>query len=295
MKFETFQLLVVLVLVAFASAARAGDFPPPDPGAVPATRPAILTDVGIDQKLGAQVPLDLVFRDHTGKEVKLGDYFGKSHRPVILTLVYYKCPMLCTMVLNDVVRTMNGLSTLTAGKDYDVLSVSFDPKETPALAAAKRAQYLHEYGSRGALGGWNFLVGPPDSIKKLTDAVGFRYAWDPKFQQYAHASGLMILTPDGRVSRYFYGLDYSVFDVRLSLVEAASEKIGTPVEQVLLYCFHYDPATGRYSLAITNLLKVAAALTLAILGGFLFVNFRRERRLSLEAAAAAAPAPAETK
>jgi protein SCO1/2 len=195
--------------------------------------------------------------------------------------------MLCTMVLNDVVRTMNGLSTLTAGKDYDVLSVSFDPNETAVLAGAKRKQYLHEYGSRGSLGGWNFLVGPLDSITKLTDAVGFRYAWDPKYQQYAHASGLIILTPDGRVSRYFYGLDYSVRDVRLSLVEAADGKIGGPVEQIMLYCFHYDPSTGKYSLAITNLLKVAAALTLAILGSYLFVNFRRERRMSAETTAAA--------
>ena len=284
MRVRSNQLLLI-VAALLTGRAHAGDFAPPEPGTSPATRPAILNDVGIDQKLGAQVPLDLVFRDHTGKEVKLADYFGKTHRPVILTLVYYKCPMLCTMVLNDTVRTMNGLSTLTAGKDYDVLSVSFDPKESPKLAAAKRAQYLHEYGSRSAFGGWNFLVGPPESIAKLTDAVGFRYAWDPKFEQYAHASGLMILTPDGRVSRYFYGLDYSVRDVRLSLVEASDGKIGTTVEQVMLYCFHYDPATGRYSLAITNLLKVAAALTLAILGGYLFVNFRRERRLSREALA----------
>ena len=275
-------ICAALFALPLAQLARAGDFPPPEQPAAPATRPAILTDVGIDQKLGAQVPLDVVFRDHTGKEVKLGDYFGKTHRPVILTLVYYQCPMLCTMVLNDTVRTMNGLSTLTAGKDYDVLSVSFDPKETPQLAEGKRKRYLHEYGKRGALGGWNFLVGPQDSIKKLTDAVGFRYAWDPKYQQYAHASGLMILTPDGRVSRYFYGLDYSVFDVRLSLIEASDGKIGTPVEQVMLYCFHYDPSTGRYSLAITNILKVAAGLTLAVLGSYLFVNFRRERRLSRE-------------
>jgi protein SCO1/2 len=285
MKSWLFQFVLVFVAVATSNAA-AGDFAPPEPGTSPATRPSILNDVGIDQKLGAQVPLDLVFRDHSGKDVKLGDYFGKSHRPVVLTLVYYKCPMLCTMVLNDTVRTMNGLSTLTAGKDYDVLSVSFDPKETAPLAAAKRTRYLHEYGQRGALGGWEFLVGPLDSITKLTDAVGFRYAWDPKFQQYAHASGLMILTPDGRVSRYFYGLDYSVRDVRLSLVEAADGKIGGPVEQIMLYCFHYDPSTGKYSLAITNLLKVAAAMTLAILGGYLFVNFRRERRMSLEATAA---------
>src|SRR5439155_15474110 len=179
-------LLIVAGLGVLASRAGAGDFPPPVAPTSPSTQPAILKDVGIDQKLGAQVPPDLIFRDETGREVKLGDYFGKSHRPIILTLVYYKCPMLCTMVLNDLVRTMNGMSTLTAGKDFDVLSVSFDPHETPELAAGKRKQYLHEYGPRGELGGWHFLVGQEDSIRTLTGAVGFRYAWDPKYNQYAH-------------------------------------------------------------------------------------------------------------
>jgi protein SCO1/2 len=274
MKTLAAQLLLVLAL---ATVARAGDFAPPEAITSPTTRPAVLDEVGIDQKLGVQVPSDLVFRDETGREVKLGDYFGKSHRPIILTLVYYKCPMLCTMVLNELVRTMNGMSTLTAGKDFDVLSVSFDPKETPDLAAAKRTQYLHEYGKRGELGGWHFLVGSEDSIKQLTRAVGFRYAWDPKFQQYAHASGLMILTPEGKVARYFYGVDYVPKDVRLALVEASDNKIGSPVEQIMLYCFHYDPSTGRYSLAVTNLLKVAATITMLALGGFIWINVRRER------------------
>jgi protein SCO1/2 len=274
MKTLAAQLLLVLAL---ATVARAGDFAPPEAITSPTTRPAVLDEVGIDQKLGVQVPGDLVFRDETGRDVKLGDYFGKSHRPIILTLVYYKCPMLCTMVLNELVRTMNGMSTLTAGKDFDVLSVSFDPKETPDLAAAKRTQYLHEYGKRGELGGWHFLVGSEDSIKQLTRAVGFRYAWDPKFQQYAHASGLMILTPEGKVARYFYGVDYVPKDVRLALVEASDNKIGSPVEQIMLYCFHYDPSTGRYSLAVTNLLKVAATITMLALGGFIWINVRRER------------------
>jgi protein SCO1/2 len=269
--------LLLIITAAASSLARAGDFAPPEAPTSPSTQPAVLNDVGIDQKLGVQVPTDLVFRDETGREVKLGDYFGKSHRPIILTLVYYKCPMLCTMVLNELVRTMNGMSTLSAGKDFDVLSVSFDPKDTPELAAGKRKQYLHEYGKRGEMGGWHFLTGEPDSIKKLTEAVGFRYTWDPKYRQYVHASGLMILTPDGHVARYFYGLDYAVKDVRLSLVEASDNKVGTPVEQIMLYCFHYDPSTGKYSLAITNLLKVAATITLLALGGFIWVNVRRER------------------
>jgi protein SCO1 len=287
MKVAAVQFLIVVL--ALTSLARAGDFAPPAAPMSPSTQPAILNDVGIDQKLGVQVPLDLVFRDENGKEVKLGDYFGKSQRPIILTLVYYKCPMLCTMVLNELVRTMNGMSTMTAGKDFDVLTVSFDPKETPELAAAKRKQYLHEYGKRGDLGGWHFLVGSENSIKKLTDAVGFRYTWDPKYQQYVHASGLMILTPDGHVARYFYGLDYAVKDVRLSLVEASDNKVGTPVEQIMLYCFHYDPSTGKYSVAVTNLLKVAATITLLALGGFVWVNLRRERNQRLATTAATPP------
>jgi protein SCO1/2 len=248
--------------------------------AQPSTAPSILKDIGIDQKLNAQVPADLVFTDETGRQVQLGDYFAQSRRPIILTLVYYECPMLCTMVLNELVRTMNGLSTLSAGKDYDVLTVSFNPKETTQLAASKRKGYLREYKRESGPQGWHFFTGSEDSIRRLTDAVGFRYAWDPKFNQYVHASGFMILTPQGRVSRYFYGLDYSVKDVRLSLVEASNNQIGSPVEKVMLYCFHYDPTTGKYSLAILNLLKVAAGLTVVCLGSYLFMNFRRERMAS---------------
>lgn len=271
------SVIFSILMATLTAGAFGGDFAPPPPDAVPTTRPAVLTDVGIDQKLGVQVPLDLTFRDESGKEVKLADYFGKSERPIILTLVYYECPMLCTMVLNDLVRTMNGMTSLSAGKDFDVVTVSFDPKDTPELASKKRATYLHQYGKRGELGGWHFLTGQEDAIKQLTAAVGFRYAYDPKFNQYVHASGLMILTPEGKVARYFYGLDYSVKDVRLSLVEASKGQVGTAVEAVMLYCFHYDPTTGRYSLAVTNILKVAAALTLVCVGGYLFISFRRER------------------
>jgi protein SCO1 len=259
--------------------------------AQPLSQPPILKDIGIDQKLNAQVPADLIFRDETGREIKLGDYFAQSHRPIVLTLVYYECPMLCSMVLNEVVRTMNGLSTLSAGKDYDVLTISFNPKETTALAAAKRKAYLREYKRASGEQGWHFFTGSEDSIRRLTDAVGFRYAWDPKFNQYVHASGFIILTPDGKVSRYFYGLDYSVKDVRLSLVEASNNEIGSPVEQVMLYCFHYDPSTGKYSLAILNLLKVTAALTVLGLGSYLFVSFRRDRRAARSRVVVAGAAP----
>jgi protein SCO1 len=260
--------------------------------AQPLSQPPILKDIGIDQKLNAQVPADLIFRDETGREIKLGDYFAQSHRPIVLTLVYYECPMLCSMVLNEVVRTMNGLSTLSAGKDYDVLTISFDPRETTELAAAKRKGYLREYKRASGEQGWHFLTGSDDSIRRLTEAVGFRYAWDPKFNQYVHASGFVILTPQGKVSRYFYGLDYSVKDVRLSLVEASNNQIGSPVEQVMLYCFHYDPSTGKYSLAILNLLKAAAALTVLGLGSYVLISFRRDRRAASAAESSAAVAAA---
>jgi len=247
----------------------------------------ILQEVGIDQKLAAQVPADLTFKDESGRDVKLGGYFtGK--RPIVLTLVYYRCPMLCTMVLNDVVRTINALP-MTVGKDFDIVTVSFDPRETPDLAAKKKKQYLHMYHNKSSdsENGWHFLTGSEQSIRNLTEAVGFKYAYDAKFDQYAHASGFMLLTPDGTVSKYFYGRDYNVKDMRLGLVEAGGGKIGTPVEKVMLYCFHYDPATGKYSLAITRLLKVAAALTLVALGSFWFLMIRRERRGKLAAAATA--------
>jgi len=253
----------------------------------PAMQPAILEEIGIDQKLNAQVPPDLVFRDQTGREVQLGEYFAQSRRPIILTLVYYECPMLCTMVLNETLRTMNGLTTLSAGKDFDVLTVSFDPKETTELAAAKRTRYLRQYKRESGDQGWHFFTGTEENIRKLTDAVGFRYAWDDKFQQYAHVSGFMILTPQGRVSRYFYGLDYQVTDVRLSLVEASNNQIGSPVEKVMLYCFRYDPSTGKYSADILKLLKAAAVVTLLGLGSYMFVNFRRDRMAARAQLAAA--------
>jgi protein SCO1/2 len=242
---------------------------------VPATRPAILDDVGIDQKLDSQVSPDLVFRDETGRQVRLGDYFNK--RPIILTLVYYKCPMLCTLVLNDLTRTLNGIRTASIGKDFDVITVSFDPRETSDLAAAKKAQYLREYRRSGAENGWHFLTGDESSIRQLTSTVGFRYAWDPKFQQYVHASGITLLTPQGRVSRYFFGIEYSAKDLRLSLVEASGGKIGSRIDQVLLYCFHYDPAIGKYTLAITNVLRACGILTVLAIGSFVVISVRKER------------------
>jgi protein SCO1/2 len=242
------------------------------------TLPAMLQNVGIDQNIGAQISKDLVFRDETGQQVKLGDYFG--NRPIVLALVYYRCPMLCTMVLNELVRTLNAMPT-AAGKDFDILTVSFDPKETPDLAAAKKRQYLAEYPKASAAGGWHFLTGDEESIRALTSTAGFRYVYDPKTQQYIHASGLMVLTPDGTISRYFYGIDYAPRDLRLALDEAAGRRLSSPTEKILLYCFHYDPSTGRYSLMVTRIIRVGAVLTLLALSSFMVIHLRREKHRKL--------------
>ncbi|RPJ81751.1 MAG: SCO family protein [Acidobacteria bacterium] len=238
------------------------------------TQPYPLTSVGIDQKLNSQVPLDLKFRDESGKQVRLGDFFGK--KPVVLSLVYYECPMLCTLVLNGMLTSFKVLS-FDVGKEFEVVTVSFNPRETAQLAAAKKQSYLKRYGRPSSEKGWHFLTGDEDQIAKLADAVGFRYAYDPKTEQYAHASAIMVLTPKGHVARYHYGIEYAPRDLRLSLVEASANKIGSPVDQVLLYCFHYDPLTGKYGLVIRNVLRLSGIVTLVVLGGFIFLMLRRER------------------
>jgi protein SCO1 len=239
------------------------------------TNPTILNGVGIEQKLDAQVPGDLKFTDENGATVQLSQYYGK--RPIVLTLVYYKCPMLCTMVLNDLNRVL-GAMQMNVGEQFDIVTVSFDPTEGPELAAKKKKQYVHSYGRPHAEEGWHFLTGDEDSIKKLTDTVGFHYAWDPKWKQYAHASGIMVLTPEGKVSKYFYGVEYSARDLRLALTEAGGGKIGSPSDVILLYCFHYDPATGKYSLIVTRFVQLAALLTMGALGTFWFVMYRQGRK-----------------
>lgn len=267
--------MALLALSGIEQAARAQAAPHLRPMARPTSMPAVLNDVGIDQRLDAQVPLDAAFLDESGNPIKLGDCFGE--RPVILALVYYECPMLCTMVLNDLRRALNAMST-SAGEDFDIVTISFDPAETPKLAADKKLHYLRGYRRPKAEQGWHFLTGPEPSIHAVTDAVGFRYAWDEKHKQYVHASGVMVLTPQGRVSRYFYGLDYSARDLRLATAEASGGKIGSPAEQVMLYCFEYDPSTGRYGWAVTRLLQTAAVLTMAALGTFWLVMYRRDKR-----------------
>jgi len=235
--------------------------------------PELLTEIGLDQKLNAQVPLELPFKDEDGRDVRLGDYFGK--RPVILTLVYYECPMLCTQVLNGLTSAL-GVLKFSVGQEFDIVTVSFDPKETPELASAKKAAYIQRYKRAGAENGWHFLTGGEKSIAALTKAVGFRYAYNAGIDQYAHVSGIMVLTPDGRMSRYFYGIEYGPRDVRLALIEAADKRIGTPVDQSLLYCFHYDPKSARYSFAIMRMVRAAGVTTVLALVAGVFMLRRRE-------------------
>ena len=234
-----------------------------------------LQDVGFDQRLDAQVPLNLTFTDEGGKQVKLGDYF--HGKPVILVLAYYRCPMLCTLVLNQLADSMQKIPFVLS-RDFNVITVSIDPRETPELAAAKRLHYLERYGHPQAAEGWHFLTGKQDQIARLAEVVGFRYVYDAPADQFIHPSGIMVLTPLGKVSHYLFGIDYPGRDLRLALVEASANKIGTPAEQVLLYCFHYDPAAGKYTLAVINLVRVGGVLTVIVLGLFVWFVVRMTRR-----------------
>ena len=236
--------------------------------------PPILREVSIAQRLNEPIPPDIIFRDEDGKAVHLGDYFGK--KTIVLSLVYFDCPALCTEVLNGELRTMKAIS-LDLGKDFDAITVSFEPKDTPALAKAKRDVYAGQYGRPGAARNWHFLTGEQASIDALTQAAGFHYAYDSASRQYAHAAAILVLTPHGRIARYFYGVQYPGRDVRLGLVEASEGKIGTPTDHALLYCYQYDPATGKYGLIVMNVVRAAGVLTVQVLGIFMFVMFRRER------------------
>ncbi|HET6934640.1 MAG TPA: SCO family protein [Candidatus Angelobacter sp.] len=235
---------------------------------------SIFDQVGLDQRLNEQIPLDLTFMDEDGRPVQLRQYFGS--KPVLLTLVYYQCPMLCSQVLNGVAGALNGIVRFNVGRDFDVLTVSFDPRDTPKDAAESKKTYLSRYRRPGAAAGWHFLTGKKEQIQALTSAVGFRYAWDPAIQQYAHASGIMLLTPDGRLSRYFYGIEYAPRDIQFGVIEASQGRIGNVVDKVLLYCYHYDPAKGKYGAVVFNILRISALATLLVLGGFMVIMFRRD-------------------
>jgi protein SCO1/2 len=246
----------------------------PDPAGTAAGLPGPLREVGFDQRLGEAVPLDLAFRDSEGRPVRLGDYF--DGRPVALSLVYFDCPMLCPLTLSGLASSLKPLE-MSAGKEFQVVTVSFAAEETPEMAAEARRRYLGLYGRAEAEGGWHFLTGDADSIRRLTEAVGFRFVRDEERGEYAHAAGLVLLTPDGHVARYFFGTEYPARDLRLGLVEAADGGIGTAIDQVLLYCFHYDPATGRYSAATWNLVRAAGVATVLALATFVLLMLRRER------------------
>jgi cytochrome c oxidase subunit 2 len=246
-------------------------------------RPVKPEDVGFDQRLDEQVPLELAFRDEGGKTVRLGEYF--HGKPVVLALVYYECPMLCNQVLNGLAGSLKALS-FDAGKEFEVVAVSFNPRESSALAAAKKETYVHDYGRVGAAQGWHFLTGDPKPIEALAQAVGFRYVYDPMLNQYAHASGVVVLTPQGRVARYFYGIEYAPRDLRFGLIEAAQERIGTPVDRVLLLCYRYDPRTGKYGAAVMNSLRLGGVATLVGLAGLLFALNRRTKNARRRAATA---------
>jgi protein SCO1/2 len=237
--------------------------------------PPLLEGVRIDQRLNEQVPADAVFRDETGREVRLGDYFGR--RPVVLALVYFRCPKLCTLVLNGLTEAMKPL-TLELGRDFDVVTVSFDPLDTPETAAGKKKNYLALYGRPGGEAGWHFLTGTEPQIHRVTEAVGYRYRYDPQSQQYIHPAGITILTPDGRIARYLFGIQYLPRDLRLALVEASQRKIGTPADVVLLYCFHYDATTGKYSANVMRLVRLCGGLSIAVLAGFYVMVWWRSRR-----------------
>ena len=247
----------------------------------------LLRTVSFAQNLDAQLPLDTPLRDESGKAVRLGDYFGT--KPVVLLFGYYECPMLCSLELNGLVRNLKILS-MSVGKEFDVVMVSIDPTEKPPLARAKKAGYVKRYDRAGSEPGWHFLVGDEPEIKRLTGVAGFRYAYDAKSKQYAHPAGLMVVTPGGRIARYIYGVDFPANNLRWSLVEASAGKIGTPVDKVLLMCFHYDPDTGRYNFAVMSAVRLFGVATLAALGTFMLVMFRRDRRAPGVPGPAAGPA-----
>jgi protein SCO1/2 len=255
-----------VLLAICAIACRAEDAP---------QLPNDLRGVGIEQRLDAQAPLDAQFLDESGRSVRLGDFFGE--RPAVVALVYYRCTMLCSYILNGVVSGLRPLS-LQPGRDFDVIAISIDPSEGPEIAAAKREHYARSYSRRAGTDGWHFLTGDETNIRAVADAVGFHYRYDPKTKMYLHGSGVMILTPQGRVARYFYGVEYTPKDLKLGLIEAAANRIGSPADQILLFCYHYDPVTGKYGPVVVNMLRIAAAAVLLILVVTLSILWRRDIR-----------------
>ncbi|HEX7973534.1 MAG TPA: SCO family protein [Anaerolineales bacterium] len=260
-------LLYFLTAVLAPGKSARADSPDPTPDPI--------KDVAFDQHLNVQVPLDLTFRDESGKPVRLGDYLAGA-KPAVLQFAYYNCPMLCNLVFADLAKVLGGLN-LGMGDEYQMITVSINPRDTPAAAAAKKAAFLRDHDLPKASNGWHFLTGDPAAIDRLTQAAGFRYAYDAQQDQYAHPTGIVILTPQGKISRYLLGIDYSAKDLRLGLVEASANKIGTPVDQFFLLCYRYDPVSGRYSLLIDNILKMAGTATALIIAGLVLILSRKDR------------------
>jgi protein SCO1 len=259
-------ILALLSVPALAQRMTQGVLSPPAN-----VRPPGLKNVGIEQRLNEQIPPQLVFRDEAGNAVRLADYFGR--KPMILNLVYYQCPVLCGEVLSGLESALRVMK-FDVGKEFDVLTISFDPRETPEMAAKKKSEFLKRYGRPGADQGWHFLTGPKESIGALTKAAGFQYEYIDKTRQFAHATAVMVLTPGGKISQYYYGVEFAPKDLRLGLIQASGNKIGTVVDQVLLYCYHYDPATGKYGAIVSRILQLAGAVTVIIMGVFLTVMIR---------------------
>jgi protein SCO1/2 len=260
-------VMVLLAVSAFGQGMTSGILSPS-----PSVRPPGLKNVGIQQNLNQEIPANLAFTDDLGRSLHLGDYFGK--RPLILNLVYYNCPMLCGEVLSGLEHSLS-MMQFDVGKEFDVITVSFDPSETPEMAAKKKSEFLRRYKRAGAEQGWHFLVGKQDAIDALTKAAGFQYQYDAKTKQFAHATAILVLTPEGRIAQYYYGVEYPPKDLRLGLVEAGKGKIGNIVDQLLLYCYHYDPEQGKYSATILRVLRLAGVATMLCIGTLIFVMIRR--------------------
>jgi protein SCO1/2 len=269
--------LAALAVAGAVSLSAQGNAPGLRPAAGPPSSavPSALQNIRFEQKLDATLPLDAVFRDEQGQAVTLGAYFGK--RPVVLAFVYYECPMLCNQILNGLVSSI-GVLDQTVGTDFDVVAVSFDARETPVMAAAKKASYVDRYKRPGTEAGWHFLTGDETNIRRVTDTAGFHFAWDEATQQFAHASGIMVVTPDGRLARYLFGIEYPPRDLKFAMMESSAGRIGSVVDQVLLYCYHYEPATGSYSLAAMNAVRLGGAITMVMLFGFVAISLRRDSR-----------------
>jgi protein SCO1/2 len=277
---KTYSTTAAALLMAASLAAPAGAQVMRDPGEPSSAKPGILGKIGIDQRLNEQVPLDLPFVDENGRDVKLGDYFGS--RPVVLAMVYYECPMLCTQVLNGVVSSL-GVIKFNAGKEFDVIAVSINPKEGPGLASQKKQAYVDRYKRPGTEQGFHFLTGKQESITKLAQAVGFRYEYDEETGQYAHGAGIEVLTPKGVISRYFYGIDFSPRDLQFGLMDAAEQRIGSRIDSALLLCYHYDPSTGKYGVIAIDAIRIGGVATVLAFFTFLFVSLRRERAAARQA------------